>query len=101
VVRGQALLQRSRPAKPSKPRRILEVIEVGAIPAAGADDLVHVVAAAVDPAIHDAGRLAPQERPSAVAGLCPAGGGMVPPSSLGPVTMSETPELLTQLTTRR
>ena len=55
VIRGQALLQRARPAKPPKPRRDLEVIQVGTI--------------ALDTAMHDAGRLVPQDRRGAVAGL--------------------------------
>ena len=70
MIRGQALLQRVRPAKPPKPRRDLEVIQVGTIAAApGADELIHVVVAALDPAMHDAGRLVPQDRRGAVAGL--------------------------------
>lgn len=69
MIRSQALLQRARPAKPPKPRRNLEVIQVGTIAAAGADELIHVVVAALDTAVHDAGRLAPQERREAVAGL--------------------------------
>ena len=69
MIRGQALLQRARPAKPSKPRRDLEVIQVGTIAAAGADELIHVVVAALDTAMHDAGRLVPQDRRGAVAGL--------------------------------
>ena len=69
MIRGQALLQRARPAKPPKPRRDLEVIQVGTIAAAGADELIHVVVAALDTAMHDAGRLVPQDRRGAVAGL--------------------------------
>jgi len=69
VIRSQALLQRARPAKPPKPRRDLEVIQVGTIAAAGADELIHVVVAAIDTAIHDAGRLAPQDRRGAMAAL--------------------------------
>ena len=69
MIRSQALLERARPAKPPKPRRDLEVIQVGTIPAARADELIHVVVAALDPAVHDAGRLAPQDRRGAVAGL--------------------------------
>ena len=42
------------------------------IAAAGADDLEHVVVAALEAAVHDADRLAAQDRPAAVAGL--AGG---------------------------
>jgi len=69
VIRSQALLQRARPAKPPKPRRDFEVIQVGTIAAAGADELIHVVVAALDTAVYDAGRLVPQERCGAVAGL--------------------------------
>jgi hypothetical protein len=69
VIRSQALLEGARPAKPPKPRRDLEVIQVGTIAAAGADELIHVVVAALDTAVHDAGRLTPQERRGAVAGL--------------------------------
>jgi len=58
-----------RPAKPLKPRRDLAVIQVWMIAAAGAGELIHVVVAAFETAIHDAGRLAPQERRAAVAGL--------------------------------
>ena len=69
MIRSQALLERARPAKPPKPRRDLEVIQVGTIAAAGADELIHVVVAALDTAVHDAGRLAPQNAAGAVAGL--------------------------------
>ena len=69
VIRGQALLESARPAKPPKPWRDLGVIQVGTIAAAGADELIHVVVAALDTAVHDAGRLTPQERRGAVAGL--------------------------------
>jgi hypothetical protein len=69
VIRSQALLEGARPAKPPKPRRDLEVIQVGTIAAAGADELIHVVVAALDTAVHDAGRLVPQKCRGAVAGL--------------------------------
>jgi len=69
VIRSQALFKRARPAKPPKPWRDLEVIQVGTIAAAGADELIHVVVAALDTAVHDAGRLVPQDRRGAVAGL--------------------------------
>ena len=52
----------------TKPRRDLAVIQVWMIAAAGADELIHVVVAAFETAVHDAGRLAPQERRAAVAG---------------------------------
>jgi hypothetical protein len=39
------------------------------IAAGGADELIHVVVAAFETAVHYAGRLAPQERRAAVAGL--------------------------------
>ena len=68
MIRSQALLQRARPAKPPKPRRDLEVIQVGTIAAAGADELIYVVVAALDTAVHDAGRLSPQERRGAMTG---------------------------------
>jgi hypothetical protein len=41
------------------------------IAAAGADELIHVVVA-VDTAVHDTGRLVPQDRRGAVAGLAGA-----------------------------
>ena len=69
MIRSQALLQRARPTKPPKPRRDLEVIQIGTIAAAGADEFIHVVVAALDTAVHDAGRLVPQDRRGAVAGL--------------------------------
>ena len=69
MIRSQALFKRARPAKPPKPRRDLEVIQVGTITATGADELIHVVVAALDTPVHDAGRLVPQERRGAVAGL--------------------------------
>ena len=69
MICSQALLQRGRPAKPPKPRRDLEVIQVGTIAAAGADELIHIVVAALDTARHDAGRLVPQDRRGAVAWL--------------------------------
>ena len=69
MIRSQALFKRARPAKPPKPRRDLEVIQVGTIAAVGADELIHVVVAALDTAVHDSGRLVPQERRGAVAGL--------------------------------
>jgi len=66
VIRSQALLKRARSAKPPKPRRDLEVIQVETTAAAGADELIHVVVAVLDTAVHDAGRLAPQHRRGAV-----------------------------------
>jgi hypothetical protein len=120
VIRSQALFKRARPAKPPKPWRDLEVIQVGTIAAAGADELIHVVVAALDTVGRDAGRLVPQDRRGAVAGLTSEKDrvGDVGPGTprvtaiLGhgaetatgreagpvPVTMSGAPGLLTQLT---
>jgi hypothetical protein len=72
VIRSQTCLQRVRPAKLLKPRRDLTVVQVWTIAATGADDLVYVVVPALDRAVPDAGRLLPQDRRTAVAGL--AGG---------------------------
>jgi hypothetical protein len=69
VIRGQTLLQRARPAKPLNPRRDLEVIQVWTIAAAGTDEFIHVVVAAMDTAVHDASRLVSEDRQGAVAGL--------------------------------
>ena len=44
------------------------------IAAVRADDLIHAGVAALDAAVHDAGRLVPQDRLAAVAGL--TGGGV-------------------------
>ena len=52
-----------------EPPRDLGVIQVPAIAAVGLDDLIHVGPAAFEMAVHDADRLAPQDRPAAVAGL--------------------------------
>lgn len=43
-------------------------MQVSIIAAAGADELIHVVVAALDLAVHDAGRLEAQDRPTAVTG---------------------------------
>ena len=72
VKHSQGRLKPVRPAKPLKPRRDLQVIQVRTIAAAGADQLIHVGVAALDTAVHDADRLAPQDRLAAVTGL--AGG---------------------------
>ena len=69
VIRSQALRYGARPAEPLKPRCHFEIIQVGIIAAVGTDELIHAVVAAPDAAIHDAGRLVPQERRAAVAGL--------------------------------
>jgi len=69
VKQGQGCLEPVRPAKPLKPRRDLGVIQVRTIAAAGADQLIHAGVAALDAAVHDADRLAPQDRLAAVAGL--------------------------------
>ena len=60
---------RVRPADPLKPERDLGVIQVRVIAALAADELKRVGIAAFHPALHDAGRLAPQARRAAVAGL--------------------------------
>ena len=69
VIRSQALRYGARPAEPLKPRCHFEIIHVGIIAAVGTDEFIYAVVAAVDAAIHDAGRLVPQERRAAVAGL--------------------------------
>ena len=69
VKHSQGRFKLVRPAKPLKPRRDLGVIQVRMIAAAGADDLEHVGVAALEAAVHDADRLAAQDRPAAVAGL--------------------------------
>jgi hypothetical protein len=69
VIRGQASLKRVRPAKPLKPPRDLGVIQVPMIAAVGADELEYVGVAAFETTVHDADRLAPQDRPAAVSGL--------------------------------
>src|SRR5438477_3224493 len=56
-----------RPAKPLKPPRDLGVTQVPTIAAVRADDLIHVGVAAFETAVHDADRLAAQDRPAAVA----------------------------------
>jgi hypothetical protein len=55
-----------------KPRRDLAVIQIGMVAAAGADKFEQAGVAAFEAAVRDVGRLAPQERRPAVAGL--AGG---------------------------
>jgi hypothetical protein len=69
VIRRQARLERPRPAEPLKLRRDLGVIQVGMIAATRADELERAGVTAFHPAIHDAGRLAPQARRAAMAGL--------------------------------
>lgn len=69
VKRSQGHRKPVRPAKPLKPRRDLEVIPFPAIAAGGADQLIHAGVTALDAAVHDAGRLVPQGRLTAVAGL--------------------------------
>jgi hypothetical protein len=58
-----------RPADPLKSARDLGVIQVMVIAALAADELKRVGVAAFSPALHDAGRLAPQVRRAAVARL--------------------------------
>ena len=69
VKHSKGCLKPVRPAKPLKPRRDLRVIQVWMIAAAGADQLIHVGVAALDTAVHDADRLAAQDRIAAVTGL--------------------------------
>ena len=69
VKQGQGCLEPVRSAKRLKPRRDLGVIPVRTIAAAGADQLIHVGISAFDAAVHEADRLAPQDRLAAVAGL--------------------------------
>ena len=69
VKHSQGRLKPVRPTKPLKPRRDLRVIQVRTIAAVGADQLIHVGVAALDPAVHDADRLAPQDRLATVTGL--------------------------------
>src|SRR5690348_7913132 len=69
VKHSQGCLKPVRPAKPLKPQRDLRVIQVRIIAAAGADHLVHAGVAALDTAVHDADRLAPQDRLAAVTRL--------------------------------
>jgi hypothetical protein len=68
-IGGKASPHRVRPADPLKPGRDLGVIQVRVIAALAADELKRVGVAALCPALHDAGRLAPQARRAAVAGL--------------------------------
>jgi hypothetical protein len=69
VIRGQGGLQGAGPAKPLKPRRHRGVIQVRMVAATGADELKHAGMAAVEAAVHDADRLAPDECRPAVTGL--------------------------------
>jgi len=69
VIRGQGGLQGARPAKPLEPRRHRGVIQVRMVAATGADELKHAGIAAAGAAVHDAGRLAPDECRPAVTGL--------------------------------
>src|SRR6476646_10701458 len=68
-VRSEARLQRVRPADQLKPGRDLPVVQIRVITALTADELEHVGVAAFHPAFHDADRLAPQARGTAVARL--------------------------------
>jgi hypothetical protein len=69
LIRGKARPHRVRPADPLKPGRDLGVIQVGVIAALAADELKRAGVAAFHPALHDAGRPAPQGGRAAVAGL--------------------------------
>src|SRR2546430_17413205 len=79
VKHSQGRLKPVRPAKPLKPRRDLQVIQIRTIAAAGANQLIHVGVAALDTAVHDADRLAPQDRLAAVTGLAGGPGWRRPP----------------------
>jgi len=69
VIRVQGGLQGAWPAEPLQPRRDLGVIQVRMIAATGADQLEHAGIAAVNAAVHDAGRLTPDECRPAVTRL--------------------------------
>jgi hypothetical protein len=69
LIRCDARPQRVRPTDPLGPGRDLGVIQVRVIAALAADELKRAGIAAFHPALHDAGRLAPQARCAAVAGL--------------------------------
>jgi hypothetical protein len=69
LLRCKARPHRVRPADLLKPGRDLGVIEVGVIAALEADELKRVGVAAFHPALHDAGRPAPQARRPAMAEL--------------------------------
>jgi len=69
LIRGKARPHRVWPADPLKPGRDLGVIQVRVIAALAADELKRVGVAAFYPALHDAGRPAPQGRRAAVARL--------------------------------
>jgi hypothetical protein len=86
VIRGPARPLLVWRAKPLKPRRDVGVIQVRAIAAAGADELMHVGIEAFGMAVHDAGRLAPQERRVAVVRLTGERGVM---TSSGPMPATE------------
>lgn len=68
--RGQ---HRVRPADPLQPGRDLEVIQVWIVAAVAADELKRGGKAAIHSGLHDAFRLAPQARPTAVARLTSRG----------------------------
>src|SRR6266480_2386111 len=60
LIRGKSHLHRVWPPDPLKLRRDLGVIQIGMVPAVAADEFKHAGVAAFRPALHDAGRLAPQ-----------------------------------------
>jgi hypothetical protein len=68
-IGGQALFEGVRAAKALEPRRDLGVVQVGIVATAGADELECVGVAALDLAVREAERLAPQPRRAAVARL--------------------------------
>jgi hypothetical protein len=72
LIRCKARPHRVRPADPLKPARDLGVTQVMVIAALAADELKRV-GAAFSPALHDAGRLAPQARRAAVVRLASSG----------------------------
>jgi hypothetical protein len=69
LIRGKARPHRVRPADALKPGRDLGVIQVRVIAAFVADEFKRPGVAACYRALHDVGRLAPQARRAAVAGL--------------------------------
>jgi hypothetical protein len=69
LICGKARPHRVRPADPLKPGRDLGVIQVRVIAALAADELKRAGVVAFYPALHDAGRSAPQGRRATVAGL--------------------------------
>jgi hypothetical protein len=69
LVCGNADCEQVWPAEQLKPGRDLLVIQVGIVTAVAADDLLQVGVGAFCMAVHDSGRLAPQNHRPAVSGL--------------------------------